>query len=47
MHDDKQMLLRKEIPMALGPQHEPARDGRGGGFRGRGHGGGFGRVLRR
>ena len=28
---------------AVGPQHEPAHGGRGGGFIGRGHGGGFGR----
>ena len=29
--------------LAVGPQHDPAYGGRGGGFRGRGRGGGFGR----
>ena len=41
-HDCYRVQLETSGP-AAGPQHEPAHDGHGGGFRGRGCGGGFGR----
>ena len=41
-HDLYRVQSETPSPIA-GPQHEPDRDGRGGGFRGRGRGGAFGR----